>query len=47
MEALVREANNAISKYKDAYEANKKKDNNEEELRIFKEKIEKEKLRAF
>lgn len=43
MEALVREANNAITKYKEAYENNKKKDTSEEELRFFKDKIEKEK----
>ena len=29
METLVREANSAISKYKDAYDANKKKDTSE------------------
>jgi len=40
MEQLVREANNAISKYKEAYEANKKKDTSEEELKIFKDKVE-------
>ena len=43
METLVREANNAITKYKEAYETNKKKDTSEEELRVFKDKMEKEK----
>ena len=40
MEVLVREANAAISKYKEAYDNNKKKDTSEEELRVFKERIE-------
>ena len=30
METLVREANSAIMKYKEAYEANKRKDNSED-----------------
>lgn len=45
-EALVREANNAIQKYKEAYETNKKKDTSENQLKQFKEKFESDKIKA-
>lgn len=47
METLVREANAAIMKYKEAYEANKRKDTSEDQLKQFKEKCEQEKAKSI